>query len=198
MSAEIFQKMANAEPPGENFIRIATGQHLLALKDYAIVPTQRFGKAVEAQFVTMESTFHDRGTIVQNRWFVSRQTQFGKDFEAGRAMQFVLILLGLSDSNAAAANAQALCGPEKPGRGILIRAFGNAMKTKEGKDFVAVNWKHVEGQTPESIKQNRVFVDAVDAGTVPIVGKQEAPAQSVFQQPQVQQVQKSSLLGGLV
>lgn len=187
MSEDIYARYRTAKPVTGRSARIADGHHTLALIDHELRDTENDGKILAADFEVVESTSMQVGTVVGCAWFVTKQPNWLAEKELGRHMVFVNQLQGNdpSDTVAAEKGARSLSHPSQPGRGLLIRCFGNEGKpgktekenaAKEGRPpvgFVELTWSHVPGQTPEARNARRA--DMEKRGVATTISANPAP-----------------------
>ena len=151
---ELMRKIGGAKPLSTYGDRIAEGETVALLKEYAIRQTEARGTIVAADFVVVESERHAPGSLIGTAWFVSDGGWQGER-ELSRAQAFVKALLNVTAEQTSQASVS-LLSPSQPGKGIAVRIRG----TRKGdKGFVEANFSHVQ-QTPEDIARGRAAVEA--------------------------------------
>lgn len=173
---DVWSTVGNAKERNGRGNYIGEGRHLFALKDYGLKVVNS-GNLIFANLITVESSLHERGSLMSAGWRISL-TGWQGEAELARAKSFVCALLKIDGQEAIEKASRALAAKDQVGRGFLIAATGVPIATKSGGKFVDVLWENV-AQTGEQVAAMRRLIESgapIGAAPAPAAVTHAAPA----------------------
>lgn len=159
-----------AKPPREPYLNVVgkDTRGVLSIIQFFQKPTMNSGEALFPQFRIDEvraaregAVLPAVGTKVSNPFMInSTKNQWSKTYARKDAKAFLLAALGAQESEVSSEDLGETLGSalssDQPLRGLKV---GFETYTKNNSNMVLVRFYHVPGQTPESTKANRAFLD---------------------------------------
>jgi hypothetical protein len=159
--SDFWQQMANSVSGPS---KIKEGDHLFALQSLEWFKTERFGHAVVAKLLVVESTSYPVGSQADKAWFVQGESP---DKAMAQLKEFIAALLDIADPAKIAEQGQALMSDAQPGRGMQIRCTAEKKTARNKSQYVLVTWSHVPGQTAQSVEQMRAYLNSRSTAPAP-------------------------------
>ena len=179
MSEDILDRIANARAT-ENYNRIKKGRYEWIVERF-YMEKKRNGMCLIPELRVVSSVKTDPnedpdpvGTTVSTAWNITTQP----DSAPGNVKAFILAVAGLDQSaltpaqvkdltNEAISAAQPFRGMRVNGETVTRINQGKKNPNNRGQEMVIPNFKHVPGQTAESVAKNRAALDGGQPATPP-------------------------------